>query len=237
MNKLLHNSGIGLFMVCFVAGCGSGSSSSENSSCINIKRPTVGLKYSSDSSDLTYPSNNVGLINRRVIELNVDTFNNVSKTQSGRSVASDGNTIAAISSESTFTILDDYMNISYFKNSDQSGTVVNNYSPPQKQAIDRVCENQTWNNSYDVTGSINTGNSVLPNNRSVASVHTIESINEAKTVTAGTFTTFKEMVEYGDSTKIIWRDQNSGTVVFQETRNNLDEITGTQELTSLSYGD
>ena len=237
MNKVLQNLYIGMFLVIFVAGCGGGGSSgSVDTSCVDIKRPTVGLKYSSDSSELTHPSNNVGLINREVIELNVDTFNNVSKSQSGRSLASDGSTIAAINSESTFTISDDYINISYFKYSDQGGTVIENYAPAQKQAIDRVCENQTWTNSYNVSGSISTVNSTLPNNSSVASVHTIESINEAKAVAAGTFTTFKETVEYGDSKKTIWRDQSSGVVVFQETRNSLDEITGTRELISLSYG-
>lgn len=183
-------------------GTGTGTGGTDTG-CVNIGLPSAGLKYTTED----YLGN---------VEVStIDVFDGVSFSETGTYESTDG-TIEPTYARFEFTITDDYINTTYSENVRGNYTSETNASPPTRSAVNRVCLNQTWTDSVNITGFDSDENGATPVNFSLTNINTIEAINEARTVRAGTFTTYRERVD-NESTTTYWKDQETGVIVYMET--------------------
>ena len=220
MENKLRRSFSGLFIAVYIVGCGGTSSESTGTKCVNLPRPAQGLSFIHKKTSLDPNASFHSIEDYLSTEKIIDSFSDVLMTTTGTAFVTLENVSFSFSEKLEFTIINGYQNISYHEYNDDSVSRKTFYSPPKKQAMDIVCENQTWTNTYNTDGSSITSphdGISIPVSYSQSTIHTIESINEPKTVIAGSFITFRERVDFGSFAQIIWRDQNTGIIVLRET--------------------
>lgn len=203
---------------------------------MSVPRPMVGqITKTRVNSFGTNPS-------EAIVELEVTAMSNISQSTSK---VTTGDVEATGTTVMTFTISDGFLDVTEIVSDDTTTidlpvvgpitTTTNTkliFDPSRREPIDEVCENQTWTSTYDLTTEVllPAGGGVTSNTSSMSIINTVESINEAVTVEAGTFTTFKLKSEYDNSVDTFWVDINSGKTVSSESKDSSGTLLGTQEL-------
>jgi hypothetical protein len=212
---------VGLF------ACGGGGSTETNSGagdsagtgagtggCVNFPRPLVGqkvtLELKNDSSTVVISA-----------EREITTVNDTSITEEINS------TVAGITTDSiyteTFTIANNYRDITRSTNTTFGITTVLDYTPYQRIYIDEVCEGQTFNSTYTTSSP---GGDIQH-----SEIYVIEAVNVSKTTAAGTFNTFRTFTEENEAKGTAWIDTATGITVFLEFEGiSSPSSSGTREL-------
>ena len=101
--------------------------------------------------------------------------------------------------------------------SNAENTVVGTYTPFKRWFADKYCKGQSFTTKYEETHSV--GGRISSSRQKIT--YTVESIDEEKTVAAGTFTTIRikhhNHLRGGDHTD--WIDVKTGLAVFSERAN------------------
>jgi hypothetical protein len=163
-------------------------------------------------------------------------------------MASDTVTTGALSAKgnkvNTFTINNNFIDTTKIVSIDTTtvktaaGTITTatdttiDFSPFMRNAIDKVCENQTWTTTYDITTAVKITGFDTSNSSSQSRIQTIEKLNVAQTVKAGSFNTYQIKIEDGSSVVTNWLDIATGVFVKGEERDNTGKLIATQELIS-----
>ena len=222
-------------------GTGTGTETGTGAgtgNCVSFPRPAVGQKTKTLIKTLTAPATET------TIELTVTAF---SATSMSTSKSTTGAVTATGTATNTFTIANNYIDTTEITSQDTTTIsvpivgdittitdITSTFSPFTRAAIDEVCENQTWTDTYDLVTATNitTLGSTTPasSTASQSVIHTIESINETVTVDAGTFATFKEKREDGSIIVQTWTDIATGINVKVELKDASGTLVSTQEL-------
>ncbi len=209
----------------------SGNIGSGN--CITVSRPIVGqtLRYGNPSpTDTSYY--------HTIQEWTIIEFSN---TSSSVEIVMTGDFLNGIVNETTtYSISNNYMDITkYIQQStinSNSVTTTIEFKPFQRIEIDTVCKDQTWTSSFELSASTTAANGVnYPAvTQDMTAHYTIESINEIKSVTAGTFNTYrKRMVDNHGAEAVSWIDTKTRVIVCNETYDSSGALNGTMELLSI----
>lgn len=222
-----------------LSGCGGGSSGGgggqggqNNGNCVSVARHSVGqtLRYkntpSANASSSTFQ------------EWTILEFGNTSS--STEIVLTGGSLNGVINETRTYSISNNYMDITKYIqqstiNSNSVATTIE-FSPFQRTEIDSVCRDQTWTSSFKLSASTSTANGAsYPSiTKDMTSHYTIESINETKSVAAGTFNTYrKKMIDGQGATVIWWIDTKTGAMVYVESYDSAGALNSTMELLSI----
>ncbi len=201
-----------------VSGGTGGGTGSGTGGCVNFPRPLVGQKVKFELKD---DSGAVVTTSERTIT----AVSNTSVTQEF------GITVAGISVASTlvetFTIANNFRDITRETITSFGLTTVTDYQPFQRIFVDEVCEGQTLNSTFVETspdGSIQHSKNL-----------TIQAVNVPRTTEAGTFNTFRVLTEETDVVGTSWIDIATGVTVFLEFGNiNAPSESGTRELVEIN---
>lgn len=206
-----------------------------NGSCVTVPRPTAGQKFKIRTKNLGAGAGTID------VETTIKVF---SATTMESDTVSTGDVSATGSKTNTYTIANNFIDTTKIVSKDTStintqiGAITTatdttiDFSPFVRHAIDQVCENQTWTTTYDLTTAVKVSgvNTSTASNHSI--IYTVEALNVAKTVTAGSFNTYQVKIEDGSSVVTNWLDIATGVFVKGESRDNTGTLTGTQELIS-----
>lgn len=205
----------------------SGNIGNEN--CITVPRPIVGqtLKYGNPSPADT--SHYHTIQEWTVIEFG-DTSSSVEIVMTGDFLN------GVINETTTYSISDNYMDITkYIQQStinSNSVTTTTEFKPFQRIEIDTVCKDQTWTSSFELNAS--NGVKYPSVTQDMTAHYTIESINETKSVTAGTFSTYRKRLVDGNGAIVLsWVDADTGAIVYFENYSSDGVLSGTMELLSI----
>ncbi len=209
----------------------SGNIGSGN--CITVSRPIVGqtLRYGNPSpTDTSYY--------HTIQEWTIIEFSN---TSSSVEIVMTGDFLNGIVNETTtYSISNNYMDITkYIQQStinSNSVTTTIEFKPFQRIEIDTVCKDQTWTSSFELSASTTAANGAnYPSaTQGMTEHYTIESINETKSVAAGTFNTYrKRMVDNHGAEAVSWIDTKTRVIVCNETYDSSGALNGTMELLSI----
>ena len=226
---------LGLSVSMLLVGCGGGGSSNNNDddmemvgdNCVTFPRVTTDtppttsrfVDFTNDP-DRLLPSEFEGIQSIVFASDTTETFN----------LKADGIIDQDITID--FTIANNYRDDTRLEIL-LDGTVTEAiFTPYRRFAVDRVCENQTWTNTFNSEVTIrNTAIGDLPSDTETLTwVQTIEKVNVNRTVEAGTYTTFIQRTDSGDVVSRAWIDQDSGIVVYSESRDFVGTLRETQEL-------
>ncbi len=221
-----------------------GDVTTTTGNCVTIARPQVGrieVTFSKGYDDFTPDS----YWETKIIAFS-DTFSSIESTS--RSGSATGKIINQNISTSTHTIANNFIKTTQGKvtgssiTTDETGKEstekfnnVTVYSPFTRNAIDRVCEGQTWTNDYDATTTSNVENSApFTSTFHTSQIYTIEAINVKKTVPAGTFNTVQQTLVDGTTIIRMWGDIATGMNIASEYKNNEGEVITYSELISFT---
>jgi len=167
----------------------------------------------------------------------------MSNTSQSTSKVTTGDVEATGTTVQKFTIANNYIDITEIVSDDSTTITIPSvgafttttntkltFDPFLRNAIDEVCENQTWTSTYDLTSEVSGGGGASSTASTLSVINTIESINETTTVEAGTFTTFQQKSEDGSLVNTFWVDINSGKTVSVESRDSSVTLVSSQEL-------
>jgi len=242
------------------SGSGGSSGTSGSGNCVNIARHTVGEKATirnvvtldgnsaetdvtteytavSDTS-FTYKST-VGIdlgIEIPDIDIDLSDFNPL--PDFGNPL--NGDQEQTSETTSSFTISDNFMHINKEVTTQPVlGKTTVTYSPARMVPIDKLCEGQTWNQTYT---SITTGGgaSLSLERVQISVTNTVEAINVSASSPAGTFNTAQVKatqnglftLNANNISITSWVDVESGVLVKMETRNGNGDLIGTASLLS-----
>ena len=222
----------------------TGDVTNTTGNCVTLARPRVG------QTEVSFFKSHDDFIPDSYGETKITSFSDrfSSMEFTSRSGSTTGKILNKNTSSSTYTIANNFINTT--KSTVTGSTLItdetgaestqkfNNvivFSPYTRNAIDRVCEGQTWTNDWEAT-TTSTSDNAAPFTSTFHSsqIYTIEAINITKTVPAGTFNTVQQTIVDGMTTIIMWGDIATGMSIASEYKNNTGEITSYSELISFT---
>jgi len=196
----------------------------NNNDCVVVSRISTGDSFVHRYAD-----------NAQSILTVTSTYNLVTNTETKVSTVTTGDASSTGEKTLTYTISNNYIYTTNIVSTDlASGFNIETtiaISPSRQDPIDEVCENQTWtsNVSMDTTIVMSSFPSSTVNTTE-STVYLVESVDEQKTVSAGTYTTVKMKQDRGSETIITWTDIATGATVYQETKDTTGQVISTIEL-------
>lgn len=216
-----------------LTACGGDSSGGTgmdkgDENCISISRPKVGqttkmiMKAPPNTSHST---------------IKEETITEFSSTAKSSVTVMTGTLNGTLNSSLTFSISNNYMDATRLVSENSitvNGTTMTSdnmieYSPFDRLEIDVVCKNQAWTSDF----LLKTTASGYSNSRDMIVHRAIESINDTKSVAAGTFNTYRMKMVVNGADVIIWTDIETGAIVFIETYDSAGTLVATNELLTI----
>jgi hypothetical protein len=211
---------LSIFSLLFIVACGGGSEGNKSapngddmlagSECVDIPWPKVGMSYTARS---TIVAGGVS----QVVEAK-HTYTKVSKTSISEATETKGAGIVIQgTSVSTFTVNGDYMDITKRVDTNDilgGDVTTSTYDPYERNPLNKACKGQKWTNNFVSTSVSTIGGTEI---EEIITSHIVESINESKTVEAGTFVTYKVKMTLADDSYInFWFDTKKAVLVSAE---------------------